>query len=157
MSTCSSNGTSHIQLDRRSSSPPPLCPVDQMRGGGLARLVGYVCACSGGGVGDDALPPPIRLMSGKTDHRIRAMYDDSIRAIRRHLVRQGDVRVCDNCTFVGMWNYKTHHFQPQVAASPASRASARVVEPCWHCRSDGPSRVLHAWDACARRAWRRRC
>ncbi|KAL1500514.1 hypothetical protein AB1Y20_013170 [Prymnesium parvum] len=54
------------------------------------------------------------LFSGRTDERVRAMYDDSIKAIRKYLVRRGNDEVCENCTFVGMWNYRTDRFQPQM-------------------------------------------
>lgn len=68
----------------------------------------------------------LRLLSNRTDHRVRAMYDDSVRTIRQYLVRQGDEGVCDNCTYVGMWNYKTNTFQPQVGR-PDIRMGTPVV------------------------------
>ena len=35
------------------------------------------------------------------------MYDESVAAIRRHLVRFGGDAKCSNCTYIGQWNYKT--------------------------------------------------
>ena len=29
-------------------------------------------------------------------------------------MRLGGESVCENCTYVGMWNYKTNNFQPQM-------------------------------------------
>ena len=35
------------------------------------------------------------------------MYDESVGAIRRHLVRRGGDHRCSNCTYVASWNYRT--------------------------------------------------
>ena len=42
------------------------------------------------------------------------MYDTSVRAIRTHLVRQGGANICDNCTYVGQWNYRSGLYKPQM-------------------------------------------
>ena len=47
------------------------------------------------------------MLSGRTDTRVRRMYDESVAAIRRHLVRFGGDAKCSNCTYIGQWNYKT--------------------------------------------------
>jgi len=47
------------------------------------------------------------LLSGRTDERMRAMYDESVAAIRQHLVIRGGEARCGNCTYLASWNYKT--------------------------------------------------
>lgn len=47
------------------------------------------------------------IFSGRTDTRMRAMYDEAVAAIRQHLVRRGGGTRCGNCTFVASWNYRT--------------------------------------------------
>jgi len=97
------------------------------------------------------------LMSSKTDHRIRAMYDTSVRAIRKHLVRVGGASRCSNCTYVATWNYKTRVYKEQMdhlvcflpgmlalgvhgETHDADMALAKeLMETCYRMYSDSPS------------------
>ena len=54
------------------------------------------------------------LLSGQTDHRVRAMYDESVDAIRTHLVRRGGATRCGNCTWLASWNHKTKTHKDQM-------------------------------------------
>ena len=54
------------------------------------------------------------LLSGRTDDRMRRMYEDSVKAIRTHLVRHGGHDKCNNCTYVAVYNYKTRKHRDQM-------------------------------------------
>tara|TARA_B100000524_G_scaffold345045_1_gene243139 strand:+ start:631 stop:1650 length:1020 start_codon:yes stop_codon:yes gene_type:complete len=54
------------------------------------------------------------LLSGKTDSRVRAMYETSIEAIAKHLVRHGGADTCANCTYIGQLDYHTGLFKHQM-------------------------------------------
>jgi len=97
------------------------------------------------------------IMSGRTDERVRAMYDTSVAAIRKHLVRSGGTTKCGNCTYTGTWNYKTHTYKesmdhlvcflPGMLALGAYGESAQadielakqLMETCYRMYADSPS------------------
>ena len=54
------------------------------------------------------------LLSGRTDERARAMYEESVSAMSRHLVRSGGASKCDNCTYIGSWNYRSKAYTEQM-------------------------------------------
>ena len=54
------------------------------------------------------------LLSGRTDARMRSMYDASVSAIRTHLVRRGGGARCGNCTYLASWNHRTKNHREQM-------------------------------------------
>ena len=54
------------------------------------------------------------LFSGRTDTRMRAMYDESVAAIKTHLVRRGGARRCGNCTYIASWNHRTKVYREEM-------------------------------------------
>jgi len=96
------------------------------------------------------------LLSGKTDARVRSMYEDSISAMTKHLVRVGGRR-CSNCTYIGRWNYRTNAYEdkmdhlvcfvPGMLALGIDGASAeghldlaeRLMETCYRMYADQPT------------------
>ena len=54
------------------------------------------------------------LLSGRTDQRMRSMYDESVSAIRTHLVRRGGARRCGNCTYIASWNHKSKVYKDEM-------------------------------------------
>jgi len=50
------------------------------------------------------------ILSGRTDQRMRQMYDTSVEAIHARLVRRGGPDRCGNCTYLARWNHRTGEY-----------------------------------------------
>jgi len=97
------------------------------------------------------------LLSGRTDDKVRRMYDTSVHAIRAHLVRRGGAVRCGNCTYLARWNHRTKAytdtmdhlacFVPGMLALGAHGATAAadlelaadLMETCYRMYADSPS------------------
>ena len=97
------------------------------------------------------------LLSGQTDARMRRMYDDSVGAIRAHLVRRGGGARCGNCTYLASWNHRTRQhsdrmdhlacFAPGMlalgAAGPTADADMQLARElmgtCYRMYADSPT------------------
>jgi mannosyl-oligosaccharide alpha-1,2-mannosidase len=97
------------------------------------------------------------LLSGRTDANMRRMYDESMEAISRHLVRHGGSQRCGNCTYVGQWDYASGAFVEEMdhlvcflpgllalgaeggSASSHLDLAARLLETCKRMWTDTPT------------------
>ena len=53
-------------------------------------------------------------MSSRTDSRVAQMYTESVAAITAHLVREGGLARCANCTYIGRWNFRTKRYEDKM-------------------------------------------
>ncbi|EOD10148.1 hypothetical protein EMIHUDRAFT_64898 [Emiliania huxleyi CCMP1516] len=105
------------------------------------------------------------LMSSRTDSRVAQMYTESVAAITAHLVREGGLARCANCTYIGRWNFRTKRYEDKMdhlvcfvpgmlalgahsgihgvrggAAARATMALAeQLMETCYRMYSDQPT------------------
>ena len=104
-------------------------------------------------------------MSSRTDSRVAQMYTESVAAITAHLVREGGLARCANCTYIGRWNFRTKRYEDKMdhlvcfvpgmlalgvhsgihgvrggAAARATMALAeQLMETCYRMYSDQPT------------------
>ena len=97
------------------------------------------------------------ILSGRTDQRMRQMYDTSVEAIHARLVRRGGPDRCGNCTYLARWNHRTGEYTDTmdhlacfapgmlILGAEGTRADAdrelavELMHTCYRMYADSPS------------------